>query len=257
MVSLDYLRKKHQELRGDAPANTDFLEKYLQLSVGPNDIRILPGADEQERFFAETKIHRIPQGNSVRNVHCLKTHNKPCPLCDAYFAIWKMHNSLNLAKGQRSKFSEMAMKIKPQPRFYMNALSRKTDEIKILSVGKKLMDKIIADLLELDESGVFMLDPQDGHDFKIEKTMNGDYPDYSKSSVKLKGSPLGSAKRIASFHSELHDIQGLVKDEDLSEVKALADEYMAIVTGASVRVESHEEEEDNPYLKSLNSGEDD
>ena len=80
MVSLDYLRKKHQELRGDAPANTDFLEKYLQLSVGPNDIRILPGADEQERFFAETKIHRIPQGNSVRNVHCLKTHNKPCPL---------------------------------------------------------------------------------------------------------------------------------------------------------------------------------
>jgi hypothetical protein len=139
----------------------------------------------------------------------------------------------------------------------MNALSRKTDEIKILSVGKKLMDKIIADLLELDESGVFMLDPQDGHDFKIEKTMNGDYPDYSKSSVKLKGSPLGSAKRIASFRSELHDIQGLVKDEDLSEVKALADEYMAIVTGASVRVESHEEEEDNPYLKSLNSGEDD
>lgn len=257
MTSLDFLRKRHDELQNGGKANSeDILGKYYQPKLGINDVRILPGEEDEARFFSETKIHRVPSGNGTKNVHCLKIHGKACPLCDVYFGLWKMHNALNLGKDKNSMYSQRARQIRATERFYMNVLVRETGEVKILSVGKKLMDKILSDLLELDslKNPIFMLDVSDGIDFKIEMTKNGVYNDYSRSGVRKDSSPVSEkAAEVASILAQRHDLEELVRLEDECEVRKLADEYLAVTTGSSAQVEGDDDDSDdsNEYLKSL------
>ena len=91
-IDLDALRAKHQELSnpGKANSNSDFLANFLQLQEGTNAVRILPGKDDENLFYAETKIHRVPDGDGrTKNVHCRKIHGEPCPMCDTYSFCWR------------------------------------------------------------------------------------------------------------------------------------------------------------------------
>ena len=64
-IDLNALRAKHAELSnpGSGNANSDFLSNFIQLQEGTNAIRILPGKDEDTMFYAETKIHRVHNGD--------------------------------------------------------------------------------------------------------------------------------------------------------------------------------------------------
>jgi hypothetical protein len=163
-IDLDALRAKHEELSGNKPAggNADFLSNFLQLQDGTNSVRILPGKDEDTMFYAETKIHRVPDGQGgVKNVHCRKMHGEPCPLCDSYYALWKEPN----------KDEDLARQIKPRSRYYMNVVDRESGDVKILSIGVILFKKIIAAMLDEDFGDI--TDLTTGHDFKIVKIMEG------------------------------------------------------------------------------------
>jgi len=123
-IDLDALRAKHAELSNTGGnANSDFLSNFLQVQEGTNAVRILPGKDEETMFYAETKIHRVPdtQGN-VKNYHCRKVHGEACPICDAYFALWKTG---------RKEDEDTARQIKPRARYYMNVVDRETGDVKI------------------------------------------------------------------------------------------------------------------------------
>lgn len=254
MALLDYLRQKQKELQSGGEGEGG--SRFLKLEDGENTVRILPGSEEDERFFVETKIHRVNVGGEIHNVHCLKMNGQPCPLCDLYFALWKQHNALGLPdKKANSMFSLAAKAIRPGDRFFMNVYSRATKEVKILSIGKKLMDKVVSDILELDANNIFMLDVKEGHDFKIDRAWNGEYPEYSKSGVKIMKSPLaGTAKEIVDILASRHDLSTLVEFKPLDEVRMLADQYRAAVTGSSVSTEGDSGgEEENEYLKNLQS----
>ena len=136
-IDLDALRAKHEELSGNKPAggNADFLSNFIQLQDGTNSVRILPGKDEDTMFYAETKIHRVPDGQGgVKNVHCRKMHGEPCPLCDSYYALWKEPN----------KDEDLARQIKPRSRYYMNVVDRESGDVKILSASATATAAIVA-----------------------------------------------------------------------------------------------------------------
>ena len=182
-IDLDALRKKHEELSnpGGSNSGSDFLKKFFQLKEGTNLLRILPWKDDSKQFYAETKIHRVTDENgNVKNHHCRKVHGEACPLCDLYYSLWKTG---------RKEYEDLARQIKPRARYYMNAVDRETGEIKILSIGVILFKKIIGAMLDEDFGDI--TDLENGHDFKIVKVMEGQWPKYDQSQPRPKSEAAG------------------------------------------------------------------
>ena len=240
-INLEALRAKHEQLNNPQTGNnTDFLKKFYQIPEGSNAVRILPWRDDEKEFYAETKIHRVPgPDGSVKNIHCRKIHGEACPMCDLYYALWKTG---------RKEDEDTARQIKPRARYYMNILDRESGDIKILSIGVILFKKIIGAMLDEDFGDI--TDPEAGHDFKIVKEMDGQWPKYDQSQPRPKSSPLGSKAEIASSMDCLHEIHELVKLEDYEDVK----NAVAILTRVEAQgIPSSEtvEVSDNDYLSKL------
>ena len=227
-IDLDALRAKHAELTQPAGGNqnSDFLSNFVQLNEGTNLVRILPGKDDDTLFYAETKIHRIPSGEGqTKNVHCRKVQGEKCPLCDAYYALWKRVN-----EGHK-EYESVARQIKPRARYYMNVVDRESGDVKILSIGVILFKKIVAAMRYEDFGDI--TDLNEGHDFKIVKIMDGQWPKYDQSQPRPKAEKAGSAKEIAGYMEQLHDIHDLVKLEDYEEVKQHADNLLNTRQGST------------------------
>ena len=242
-IDLDALRKKHEQLNNPAGAsqNSDFLQKFYQIPEGTNAVRILPWKDDEKEFYAETKIHRVPQPDgNVKNIHCRKVHGEKCPMCDLYFGLWKTG---------RKDDEDLARKIKPRSRYYMNILDRDSGDVKILSVGVILFKKIIGAMLDEDFGDI--TDVESGHDFKIVKEMEGQWPKYDQSAPRPKSSELGSASEVASVMDSLHNIHDLVKLEDYEEVKKATDMLIGFSVQGTSTPEPSEEVSDNDYLSKL------
>ena len=245
-INLDELRRKHEELSGTAKANSkqSFLDSFLRLEEGTNLIRILPWKDEEKQFYAETKIHRVEVSDGmVRNFHCRKVHDKECPLCDTYYALWNKSNDKD------DEYANKARQIKPRERYYMNVVSRSDSAdqpVKILSVGVMVFKKIIGTMLDEDFGDI--TDLQNGHDFKIVKVMEGMWPKYDQSQPRPKPEAAGSDKEIAVWMDSAHDIHGLVKLEEYADVKEVAEMIFPLTENRPVE---SSEREDNEYLKKL------
>jgi hypothetical protein len=246
-IDLNALRLKHEQLNNPQSGNnTDFLKKFYQIPEGTNAVRILPWKDDEKEFYAETKIHRVtgPDGN-VKNHHCRKIHGESCPMCDLYYALWKTG---------RKEDEDLARQIKPRARYYMNILDRESGEVKILSIGVILFKKIIGAMLDEDFGDI--TDIEAGHDFKIVKEMDGQWPKYDQSAPRPKSSPLGNKSEIATSMDTLHNIHELVKLEDYEDVKNAAALLTSVAVQGTVQGTSQNEAvnvPDNDYLNKLQS----
>ena len=244
-IDLDALRRKHEQLSNNSASNNsnaDFLNNFYQIPEGSSAVRILPWKDEENEFFAETKIHRVPQPDgNIKNMHCRKVHGEHCPLCDLYYALWKTG---------RKEDEHLARQIKPRARYYMNIVDRETEDVKILSIGVILFKKIIGAMLDEDFGDI--TDPENGHDFKIVKEMEDKWPKYDQSAPRPKSSPLGSKAFVASVMDSLHNIHDLVKLEDYDDMK----KAVSMLTGVDIkdsRTDESEEVSDGDYLSKLQS----
>ena len=242
-VDLNALRAKHEELSnsGNRNSNAEFLSNFLQLQDGTNAIRILPGK-EDELFYAETKIHRVPDGQgNTKNIHCRKIHGEPCPMCDSYYQLWK----------EPYKDEDLARQIKPRARYYMNVVDRESGDVKILSIGVILFKKIIAAMLDEDFGDITNMDT--GHDFKIVKIMEGQWPKYDQSQPRPKSSPAGSKAEMAAWMDSLHDVHALVKLEEYEGVKTAAQALIPSHEGSSQNPTKAENVSDDDYLSKMKS----
>ena len=217
-IDLEAIRRKHEEIsRGPGTGgDTSFLDNFIQLQEGNNVVRLLPGKDEDTTFYAETKIHRIMGADGkIRNVHCRKIHGEKCTLCDLYFGLWKT--------GVQED-ETLARQIKGRSRYYMNVVDRDTGKVKILSVGIMLFQKILNTILDDDYGDI--TDLTNGHDFKIIKVMEGQFPKYDQSQARPKPSEAGSKAEIAEWMDSLHDVHALVKLEDYDDVANITQEIL-------------------------------
>ena len=242
-IDLEALRAKHEQLNNPQAgnSNSDFLQKFYQIPEGTNAVRILPWKDESREFYAETKIHRVPQPDgTVKNIHCRKIHGEKCPMCDLYYGLWKTG---------KQEDEDLARKIKPRARYYINILDRASGDVKILSIGVILFKKIIGAMLDEDFGDI--TDPESGHDFKIVKEMDGQWPKYDQSAPRPKSSELGSKAETAATMDSLHEIHDLVKLEDYEEVKKATDMLIGVAVQGTSTPEPTEEVSDNDYLSKL------
>ena len=130
-------------------------------------------------------------------------------------------------------------------------MDRESGDVKILSIGVILFKKIIAAMLDEDFGDI--TDPENGHDFKIVKIMEGQWPKYDQSQPRPKSEPLGSKAEIASVMDSLHEIHDLVKLEEYEDVKNYAASLVGGASEGSSPLRPAQEVTDNDYLSKLQS----
>tara|TARA_R110000868_G_scaffold13711_2_gene63566 strand:- start:13436 stop:14254 length:819 start_codon:yes stop_codon:yes gene_type:complete len=244
-MNLNDLRKKHQELiSGKMGGGEGGGDKYLKVEPGKNIIRILPWKDENKEFYSEAMIHRYTDSEGkIQNYYCRKQQpGETCPLCELYFDLWKMHKALNLPKGVKSQFGDMATKIKPTPRYYMNVISRKALEekgediagaLKIFSTGVKVFKKVIDHVFnedfrdEADPDNTTVLSLKKGNDFILELGKSGEFNNYDNSVFRNKKTAAGSDREVKVWMDALHDIHSLIKISEYEEGKNVVDSLLA------------------------------
>ena len=241
MVNLDSLRKKYEQVQSGGRQNSeDFLKKFFMMDEGTSVVRILPGSENGDEFYAETAIHRI----NDRNHHCPRVQDKDCPICETYLKLWK--TPLDSDK-------DVARQIKARRRYYLNVVDRRDEGVKILSVGQKLFGKILDAFFDEDYGD--LTDTKEGWDFKIVKDTQGQWPNYDKSAPKPKSSEAGTDSQVATWMDETHDIHNLVKLPEYEDLKKLALEIESITGLAAVPERQYTEESssdsDEDYLSHL------
>lgn len=219
-MSLNYeeLKKKYDEMQKKSGGNnTDFSDTFLNLQEGTTLVRILPAKDPTKSFYVESKIHHIRGDEGGANVHCRRTIDEECPLCNIYENVWdRFKDNESMVKFARS--------IKPRSKYYVNVLERETGKVKILSMGEKLFGIILGACLDPDFGDV--TDAKTGNDLKIVKNIikaGGDsWPNYDSSNFRPKKEPLGSDAQVAEWMDQLHNLESLVKILDYDSVKEIA-----------------------------------
>tara|TARA_R110000765_G_scaffold422145_1_gene528978 strand:- start:1393 stop:2127 length:735 start_codon:yes stop_codon:yes gene_type:complete len=219
-LDLDSLRQKYQEITSKGSGgNEDFLKKFINIPTpGETVVRILPTLDPELPFYKEySSIHW-----EGKNYSCLKDLGQKCPITEVYFALWKTGIEENIA---------LARKIRARKKFWMNVVERDTGEVKILSCGIKLFEKILSTILDEDFGDI--TDLNEGWDFKVKKVKQGDWPDYSHSAPKPKQIPAGTDQEIDRWMNSLHDIHGIIKYPEYEVAEKIAAEILSHASGAA------------------------
>lgn len=242
MVNLNDLRRKVQEeIAAKKPkSDGEFINNFIKLEMGKNLIRILPWKDDSKSFYSESAVHRYKDENgNSKNYHCRKVKNEKCPICDYYFDLWGWHKELGLPRGQKSKYGDAAVAIRPTSRYYMNVVDRRLQEngdenpVKILSVGKDLFGMITRDILdkdyqeEEDPENTTILSLQKGNDFEIILSKKGPFNSFEGSKTKPKKTPAGGPADIARWTEQMHDIHNLIKIGDYEDGRKLVELFRA------------------------------
>lgn len=244
MVTLDDIKKLHEQLKTKAENNeqNENSGKYIKFEQGQNHIRILPGKEEELKFYAKAALHKFQdaEGN-WKSYQCRKTINESCPICDLYFDLWKKHKALNLpkekdGKNARSKYGNLATQLKAKVRYYINVLDRRAIEakdenpVKIMVAAEKLFTDLVGDIVSddyRDENDNGPLSLTSGNDFIIELSKNdGGFQEF-KSKVRPKKGPAGAKAEIARWMDQLHDFETFTKIGDYDEGKVIAQNLLA------------------------------
>jgi hypothetical protein len=236
MTTLAELRERHKKLIEDQDKGSkgEGGGDWATLAQGDNWVRILPGKSDPLDFFSESSLHKYQDAEGKwKSYHCRKSHNEQCPVCDLYFDLWKRHKALNLPKGQKSKFGDLATKIKVKERFYFKAVIRGLQEkgenpVKFIAASKELFDKIMAALTNPDlvdegqEDTTTIVSLDRGNDFNVKITKKGEFNSFADSECRIKKTKAGTPKEILEWSDNALDVKTLVKLSDYEEGKKVA-----------------------------------
>lgn len=253
-MSLAELRAKHQKMLEEKDnKKSEGGSDFITFDQGSNVIRFLPGKDEPFEFFAESVVHKYPveEDGKIKYLkyRCRRHAGEKCPVCDLYWDLWKMHKELNLPKGQKSKYGDLATKIKQKSLFYAVAVSRKLQEagenpVKIAAMGKQLFDVVMGELvnpenLADDKNGdpdedSHMLSLDNGLDFDVIVTKNGEFNNFQTSKAKRKHTKAGTPLEVAEWMEHQIDLSKFSEVDSYEDGKKIVDNLLASLSTSKV-----------------------
>lgn len=272
MTTLAELRERHKnkiEEENNKGSQGGSGGDFANFKDGDNWVRILPGKDDPLDFFAESAIHKItgPDGKTS-NYQCRKVHGEECPLCELYFDLWKRHKALNLKKGERSKFGNLATSIKPKKRFYAKVVVRalqeaKEDPVKYVAMSERLFDRVFAAVVnpdltdEDDPDNTTILSLEKGNDFNIRITKQGDFNSFDESAPRIKKTRAGNPQEVLAWVDSPLNPKSLVKIGDYDEGVKIAQNLESTLntvkneTATPSKAVTSEEDNDAKFQKGL------
>ena len=176
--------------------NTGFWDKFYPFYKMDFDqtttFRFLPDLDDENPlgFIMENKYHELTINGKKKRIACLKMYGEACPCCEA---SQKYYNDGDLAMGKTfwRKVDYIA-----QGLIIHSAIDYpiKDDEnpVRMISVGPKLYKTIEAKIVkgDMDEMPYDMVN---GYDFRLNKTKQGEYADYTTSDFARKSTSIPEA----------------------------------------------------------------
>ena len=151
--------------------------------------RFLPDADESNPlgFIVENKYHELMINGKKKRIACLKMYGEDCPCCDL---STKHYNSGDTAMGKTfwRKIDYIAQGLVVSSAFDF-PVNLDENPVRMISIGPKLYKTIEAKIVkgDMDEMPYDMVS---GYDFRINKTRQGEYADYSTSDFARKSTPI-------------------------------------------------------------------
>jgi len=222
------MQKKAQDENASSGGNSNGKSDWATFEDGDNMIRFLPGKEEPLDFFVEGAVHKYQDEQGMwRNYKCRKTQNERCPVCDFYFDLWRRHKELNLGKDEngkniKSKYGDLAVKLKPKPRYYALAVIRALEEagedpVKYVAMSQQLFDRVMGAMVgpdyfdEDDPDNTTIVSLERGNDFNVRITKQGTFPSFVESSARFKKNRAGTPAQVAEWMDNELNLQSLVE----------------------------------------------
>lgn len=214
------------------------------------EIRFLPDldADNPYGFIVQNIYHVLEVNGKKRRVPCLKMYDKECPCCQKSQYYYNDVGDKALGSKFWRKIDNLAQVLVIKSPFEYE-IKADDNPVRLVSIGPKLMQKIETSIAQ----GDFDTDPSDyddGCDFRIIKTKQGEYASYDTSSFARRSSsvPLALRERIS-----LYDLKTFrIPEMETSKIESLID---AMLTGKSntsdMNQSNHGTQDANTMLASL------
>jgi len=182
---------KKSESTGEG--NSGFWDKFFPFYKMEFDqttvFRFLSDADEDNPlgFIVENKYHELMINGKKKRIACLKMYSEACPCCET---SQKYYNDGDQEMGKKfwRKIDYIAQGVIVNCPFEYPI---KDDEnpVRLVSLSTKLYQKVENEIVkgDLDEMPT---DVNNGYDFRIIKTKQGEYANYESSGFARKASPI-------------------------------------------------------------------
>jgi hypothetical protein len=238
--TLAELREMHTKIMSEekSTGGGQGTSSWATFQDGDNFVRFLPGREDPLDFFVEGAVHKYQNDEGQwRNYKCRKPQGEKCPVCDFYFDLWRRHKDLNLGKDSmgkniRSKFGDLATKIKAKDRFYAIGVVRALEEaeqdpVKYIAMSKQLFDRVMSAMIsedfqdENDPDSSTIIDLERGNDFNIRITQQGQWKSFNESQAKYKKTRAGNPAQVAEWMENELNLQSLVEAGSYEDGKEL------------------------------------
>ena len=239
--TLAELREMHKKMMQEDTVQSSGgtgTSQWASFKEGDNIVRFLPGKEDPLEFFVEGSVHKFQDSEGMwRSYKCRKPQGEKCPMCDLYFDLWKRHKELNLGKDSegknvKSKYGDLATKIKAKPRFYAIGVVRALEEagedpVKYIAMSKQLFDRVVHAMVDADfqdeddPENSTIISLERGNDFNIRITKQGQWPTFVESSAKYKKTRAGTPAQVAEWMENDLNLQSLVEIDSYEKGKEI------------------------------------
>ena len=205
-LSLQQLREAFQKNQksssgGETPRRWKLFYPFFKIDFEQRAVfRFLPDNDETNplAFLVENMTHRLVVNGKQRVVPCLKMYGKKCPCCEMSARYYNEKNeTMGLKYYRKLEYigqglvndspieweDENGNKVKSSH----DILAAGGQPVRLISIGPKIYKLIqnafLSEDSELENAPYELLG---GHDFRLRKTKQGEYADYSMSSFSTK-----------------------------------------------------------------------
>lgn len=246
--------KEQQEKSGSKGKHNGDIYPFWEMGLNEKAVvRILPDKNLENpyMFFIDKLEHKLSINGVVEKVPCLQMYGEKCPICDLSREFYKSEGkgSENGKYYYRKKISLVRLLVIKDP-LPPDEETKENAEGKVLNTqfGYQLMEKIKEEIRgeELDS---LPWEFEDGYDFIIKKTPQGEYGTYAVGSGFARKSTSIDADLIDSI--ELIDLETLLPENPGYErVKRKLDAHL---NGSEDTEETEETEETEDTEETVNS----
>lgn len=145
-------------------------------------IRFLPDVDDTNSrgFLVEKSTHTLTVNGQTRSVPCLAMYDQECPVCKVSQEYYKAGDKINGKKYWRKKqYVAQALIVEdPLPADKETGLTHQ-GEVRQITLGYQLYNIIKEAFASGDDLEASPDDMQDGYDFIIKKSQQGEYSSYT------------------------------------------------------------------------------
>lgn len=251
--TLDDLRAVFNKEEADRPRLPNNYYPFYRMKPDQKaTIRILPDAnpDNPLGFFIEKHMHTLDINGERKSVPCLKMYGEECPICKVSSQYYNNNDKESGKKyyKKRQYILQVLVVNDPLPADEETGETHQ-GQVRFVALGHQLFSIIKAAIMDDDQLDAPPFDYEEGYDFVIRKTQNGEYPSYTTSSFARKPRALDEDE-LQVVEENLADLSTLLpKAPALEKVEAMLE---AALTGGTFDDEAsddaHDVEEETPRV---------